>query len=236
MDGKPEPTLEYCALHYLNQWLAYDRHYVAALRFGAPAQKQEKLKNALVFYKVARNFPKECDEGKGMQRYSPLLRILNTERSRKVGQNVINDIEVFEEKFATAYTSTKKGRVSCLSATTKLLWLHQRAISSGPGYESFGETVVIYDSKARSALGFRGADYEKYHETWYDTYEGFECCIKRACRELKDELIYSIEYGPNQKADVLPILGQSWFHERVFDIYLWFLGDRSFVLVDPALT
>jgi len=39
-------TFEYCSLHYLNQWLTYDRGYCQALYNGNKEEKLSALKSA----------------------------------------------------------------------------------------------------------------------------------------------------------------------------------------------
>lgn len=67
-------TSEYCSLHYLNQWLSYDRHYCDALSKDDEIKKLSALKSAGGFYRVARNLPSEFDERRGLKRYQPVLR------------------------------------------------------------------------------------------------------------------------------------------------------------------
>lgn len=59
-------TFEYCSLHYLNQWLTYDMSYCQILTIGNKSENLTALKNAGVFYRIARNLPSEYDERKGL--------------------------------------------------------------------------------------------------------------------------------------------------------------------------
>lgn len=70
-------TFEYCSLHYLNQWLSYDRNYCIALSGVNNKEKLSALKKAGGFYRVARNLPTAFDEKIGIERYQPVLDILD---------------------------------------------------------------------------------------------------------------------------------------------------------------
>ena len=43
-------TFEYCSLHYLNQWLEYDRRFYQALTKGNEKDKFNALNEAASFY------------------------------------------------------------------------------------------------------------------------------------------------------------------------------------------
>jgi hypothetical protein len=87
-------------------------------------------------------------------------------------------------------------------------------------------TVVIFDSRAETCLVRLGAKlhvkYATYRAAWLKQFDQCELEIQKACAELvrvkdfspKDETIASLTSTVNSR----------WFHERVFDKYLWWNG------------
>ena len=129
-------SFEYCSLHYLNQWLTYDRGYCDALSNGTTETKLNTLKNAGGFYRVSRNLPTKYDVGKGRARYQPTLDILDQVDKKKLTIEPVIEINKIERKISAVY-----GDRNVLSLTTKFLWLKVK------------KPIIIYDSQARSAIG-----------------------------------------------------------------------------------
>jgi hypothetical protein len=89
----------------------------------------------------------------------------------------------------------------------KLVWLLRR------------DPVIIYDSRARSALGTPSGDYVKYVKLW-----------RRGCKEHKDEIRAACSALPRagrNNAEIARETAQEWFRQRVYDIYLWNAGAPS---------
>ncbi len=91
------------------------------------------------------------------------------------------------------------GNRDLLSASTKLLWLFHR------------ESVVIFDSQARAALGTPSGDYDAYLDRWRVEFTRTEADIRHACRALPSRFSRQVS-------------GQEWFRMRVLDISLWRRG------------
>jgi hypothetical protein len=66
--------------------------------------------------------------------------------------------------------------------------------------------VIIYDKYVQVALETPAGDYRSYQERWIERF-----------KDLKKEVAFaSTQYS-----------GQRWFHERVFDIHLWHIGQMK---------
>ena len=66
-------TFEYSALYYLNQWISKDSDFCEALNGSDETRQLKALKDAAVFYRVARNLPNAYDKDKNLVRYKPVL-------------------------------------------------------------------------------------------------------------------------------------------------------------------
>lgn len=234
--ARPEPTLSYCVLHYFNQWLSEDRHYIHALRETRQPQKHRDAINRFCgFYKVRRCFPTAPDKTHRLEKVRLLLFPGSAQSAKEPLAGHLKPLEhvtTVEKKLRKRYKTEKQKNHSKLSATTKLLWLRQRVLGDADNYSSDVNNIVIYDSKACSALGYSGRNYGDYLETWHETYEPFSDDISTLCEQLSVASSYMLEYDKEAIQHAATVTQQSWFHERVFDIYLWFLGDRHFELVD----
>jgi len=196
-------TFEYCSLSYLNQWLSWDMKFFEVLNGRDRHEKLKTLKEAATFYKVARNLPKAYDEQKGYKRYEPLLDVLETIKIKtKDSFNLISTINEFNKKISAAY-----GGRNTLSLSTKMLWLKYR------------NPFIIYDSRAREALGSRDGDLEDYFYRWQEAYKANAEEVKRVCKKLPDLYKYTSE--KTTKKYIKSIIDEQWFRDRVFDIYLW---------------
>lgn len=107
--------------------------------------------------------------------------------------------------------SKKYGRRQVLSATTKLLWL------------KFRSPVIIYDRQARKALKLKKVDFGEYWERWQERFKQQHAEIQDACGSLIDVLRYVIDPAVTE-SEVQTLSRARWFHERVFDSYLWHRG------------
>jgi hypothetical protein len=106
------------------------------------------------------------------------------------------------------------GNRDLLSAATKLLWLFHR------------ESVVIFDSQARVALGATHRDYDAYLGRWRDEFARTEPAIRKACRALPGRRS-AMSLTDEVSADhVREVSRQEWFRMRVLDIHLWNRGAR----------
>ncbi|MBN2865303.1 MAG: hypothetical protein JXK16_04790 [Thiotrichales bacterium] len=203
-------TFEYCSLHYLNQWLTYDKGFCHAFSNGSIEQKLSTLKSAGGFYRVARNLPSEFDEHKGLIRYQPVLKIIDSVCKEQFTDNPIKKILEIESAISEQY-----GNKSVLSLTTKFLWLKIK------------QPVLIYDSQARIAVGSKNGDLFSYYDKWHDGFEKHKKQIEDACCQLSQLQLYAVDQEVATKEYITEISSNTWFHERVFDIYLWRKGNNA---------
>ncbi len=197
-------SFEYCSLYYLNQWLTNDKEYCEVLSSNDQNKKLAILKKAAAFYRVARNIPTEYDLKKGLPRYKPVLDILDTVNKNDFDHNAINKILEIERKISNEY-----GNTGVLSLTTKFLWLKVK------------KPVIIYDSQAKQALNITNTKLHDYYLKWNKSFESHKKEIERVCSNLPELHLYTVDQHIGTKEYIQTIVSKRWFHERVFDIYLW---------------
>jgi hypothetical protein len=203
-------TFEYCSLHYLNQWLTYDRGYCQALSNGSEEKKLSALKSAGGFYRVARSLPRKFDEKKGLTRHQPVLEILDSVSQKQFMDNPVKKILEIEREISGKY-----GNRSVLSLTTKFLWLKIK------------QPVLIYDSQARVAVGSNNGDLVGYYKKWQEGFERHKKQIEEACSQLPEHHLYAVDREVGTEEYIKEVSSKSWFQERVFDIYLWNKGNNA---------
>ena len=99
-----------------------------------------------------------------------------------------------------------------MSATTKFLWLKVK------------HPIVIYDSRARIALKAKN-DYFAYYKKWRGAFTSCQSLIRDTCLGLYKVHMYAIDQKAGTPEYIKEVSSQSWFHERVFDSYLWHGGN-----------
>lgn len=198
---------EYFSLHYLNMWLRHDRFYHESLNNGTREEKLISIKRAATYYKVARNLPKEHDEGIGRARYEPLLEVIDKVGAYDFSGDTVKSISKIQKRISKAY-----GDRGVLSITTKLLWLKIR------------DPIIIYDSQARKALNTEDGDLSGFYEAWRTEFDAHSNAIATVCSKLSGVSKYSCDKTIATPAYVRAISKKSWFQERVFDVYLWHEG------------
>ncbi len=204
----PRAPFKHCALHYLNQGLAHDRRYCEALEGTDEATKYTAIEQAAAFYQVARNLWEKHDVKKGLRRYEPLLRVLDSQNPTSFqGDQLIPAIQSVRKQIASQY-----GNRDVLSLTTKFLWLKLKS------------PILVYDSRARNALCTREGDIDEYYRCWRQNFDDNAGAITSACDSLQDVLEWSVNPEVGTARYVRDVSAQQWFKERVFDIYLWHLG------------
>ena len=198
---------KYHALHYLNLWVSQDQPCCRALAGSNRLKKLKTLADAAVAYRIARTLPTRYDEGKGLRRYGPVLKILERQhRADFRGENLLPSIRKVKERISDQY----KGHGG-LSLTTKFLWLKMKS------------PIIIFDSRAREALHAAPGDIEEYYELWHQGFNRHEQEIRDACASLQKVH----EYADPKIATpqhIAQIAAKPWFRERVFDVYLWRTG------------
>jgi hypothetical protein len=203
-------TFEYCSLEYLNQWFTYDIGYCQALANEKKSEKLTALKNAGGFYRVARNLPSKYDEKKGLTRYEPVLDIIDPLKPIQFENNPVKEILEIEKRISEKY-----GNKNLLSLTTKFLWIKIK------------QPIIIYDSQARIALGRENRALEAYYKKWREEFKANQKEIVDVCSKLPDMNKYAVNQEVGTKEYIREISDKTWFHERVFDNYLWNKGNSA---------
>jgi len=203
-------TFEYCSLLYLNQWLMYDMGYCEALSNGNRSEKLKALKNAGGFYRVARNLPSIYDEKRALARYEPVLDIIDPLKPDDFKDDPVKEIREIERRISVKY-----GNKNLLSLTTKFLWIKIK------------HPVLIYDSQVRNALHTKDGALDVYYEKWREEFKANEGKIIEACSRLPDMNKYAVNQEVGTEEYIREISNETWFHERVFDIYLWNKGNSA---------
>jgi hypothetical protein len=203
-------TFEFCSFQYLKLWENHDRncHKILTDNNSTENDKLSALKKAGTFYRVARNLPTKYDHPR---RYGPVLDILEEitkENFKEHPNNTVNTILDIEKNISQKY-----GDRGVLSLTTKFLWLKVK------------QPVIIYDSRARIALGTQNGDLGAFYNKWYEEFKKVKSKIERACQNLENLHLYLPNQRENLKEEIKKISNESWFHERVFDTYLWNKGN-----------
>lgn len=197
-------TFEYCALQFIAKWSARENELWIRLR-GTPTGSD--VQKALRYFQVARGFPNLSN----VRRAGAISRLLITagvDEKLTSSQKVIWLAKQFKKHYGNKN----------ISAATKLLWLRHR------------RPFVIYDSRSRRALDLPPASspsgsYEAYVEKWQAEFQVFRSPILEACSQLSRLGKF---LPPGVTAAMADRWSKSkWFHERVFDHYLWEMGGQS---------
>lgn len=202
-------SYKFCSLNYLRQWFSDERDLHNALTSVEKDRIQGGIKAAVRFFQVARNLPMKFDVGSGLERYEPLLRTFLQFNQLTVSEsNFIGILDEFVSVLAEEY-----GGVRLISLSSKLLWLR------------YQKPFVIYDSRARESLQSPYGDYAGFVASWRDAFQAHKEPIALSCEDVLAKLDYV--FFASSKAAVHKarrIVSEAWFHERVFDHYLWHLA------------
>lgn len=196
--------LEYCAARFLRQWGKYEEELFKSIS-NCPDEKS--ITEALVYFKVARTFLKFKESDSKIKILNALQTVKNNIKILTAEESVMGLANSFKNEFKTLN----------ISAASKLLWLSIRS------------PVVIYDRRAINALtnqvGYRGIykNYNSYYVAWKNEYSEFELHIQNAIVNLKNGRSFMPESSFSD-ADLDQFSKESWFKERVFDIFLWEVG------------
>ena len=96
-----------------------------------------------------------------------------------------------------------------MSLTTKFLWLKIK------------QPILIYDAQARIALETKDGDLAGYYKKWQEKFKIKQYEIEDVCSKLPNMYLYAHSKDDVTKQYIKRISSEPWFHERVFDIYLW---------------
>ncbi len=206
--NKSHPTFEYCALKYMLQWYAKERPLYKSMSGNEIPFKA--ISNTLYYFQVARSFKGLGKEESKQKKIRKLVLKHSNNLSTQIDakrnvQSLANDIKkVFEKKN--------------ISAASKLLWIRRRS------------PVILFDRRTSKALkmlypDFKGNHYEEFYKQWRISYEEHKNSVKEATKKLERVInIITPHHIPKEKA-IKEVRG-GWFQERVFDIYLWELGQK----------
>lgn len=194
------PSFESCAKEYARSWSNGERPIFEGLAAADRPRRLEALQAGAGYFRIARNFHRRFDVELGLERLGPVLEILETFRSTRLGVDTLCPM-IGELRILLGHSY---GGVDVLSAATKFLWLLRRA------------PTIIYDSQAKVALGAPAGDYETYVELWRRGYRQSGQAIRQACAALPSQ---SVKAAPFSQG-----LPPEWFLQRVYDIYLWRAG------------
>ena len=224
----PKTGFKYCALHYLNQWISKDRACCEALAGPRESEKLRTLADVAVFYRIARNLPKCYDEGKGILRYRPVLRIIDDLNPAEFqGDKLLRSIKKVRDKISAQY-----GGREVLSLTTKFLWLKMKS------------PIIIYDRQARKAVGVAPGKIDEYYSMWREKFNGYDQQIQDACTSLPTVHEYAEnpetatpEYIAKTAAAQLALVLERGVLTSTFGISVWMpnrCGSRRVVVREPS--
>jgi hypothetical protein len=196
-----QPTFEYCALKYLTIYQQIDKEIIENLKPANNTNRIEIFKKGATSFRIARNF-KDFETTENKQK---ILSILDKIEKPKTENETIDTVKYFSNQLTGLFPDK-----NYFSASSKFLWL------------KFQSPIIIMDSRTIKALDkkLKPENYENYYYLWKDEYSKFENEIKNCITLLPS--VKSYFYNPEM--DITEIINSKWFHERVFDIYLWEKG------------
>jgi hypothetical protein len=204
------PTFEYCALTYLNMWLNGERRWVDAMRGANRSAKLAAMKSFANAYRISRNFEliHEMKDGVQTERYGDILDIIDPlAKSDFAGEKYMPTlIEICNQ------ISLRYGGSGVLSGTVKFLWLKLQS------------PIIIYDSQARLALATKDGDISDFQSRWQAEFQRNAAEISEVCLRLWDVRRFCVRPRDVTQQFMEQTASQPWFHERVFDIFLWTVG------------
>ncbi len=207
-------SFEYCALRYLLLWETQERE-LHAMMINHPSPLS--LRKSMQHFRIARSFKGGADERNATFILDAVTSVTHQKNSSP-REAVMSLAAQFQKRF---------GKFN-LSAASKLLWL------------TFRSPYVIYDARAVAALRLLGwefdnKDYAKYYEAWHSQYQQHKLEIEQAAERLtKFQPFFGAWH--DFEDSLRTTTSQPWFLERVFDNYLWELGDDAQQIVKPERT
>jgi hypothetical protein len=197
-------NFKFFTMYYLNDWCSTDEDYFIKLQPDKePSVRRECMQRAATYYGIARNFRLLPNE----ERFASALDALDG-ISASFNHDVDSQVSELANTFRSAY-----GR-NAVSAASKFLWIRHRS------------PIIIYDTRAIRALGgnLRDRDYSTYRREWLRQFDKHEAAIRSACSQVLEVKDWSLAFEkPEDK--VRGWLSERWFHERVFDKFLWWHGE-----------
>ncbi len=202
-DYRAEFPLEFCALHFLIQWLRSEKALHEAIKDNPSG---ESIRGALAYFQVARNFKGLKDPATVAVIRDSLLKIRNDQSltTKLKVEALASHLQSHFQKFN-------------LSAASKLLWL------------SYREPFIVYDNRTVVALKrkfkhkFAARNYTEYSNAWRAEYAKSELAIRAAIKQLPKGRMFMPACRLTDD-ELLHLAEETWFTERVFDTFLWEVG------------
>jgi hypothetical protein len=204
-DYREEFPFEYCAARFLRQWQEREATLYEAI---SSTPSEDSIAEALAYFQVARNFAKLKENPKNLGK---IQRALVAVRGDETLPSACDKVMELSGRFQKEFDQFN------LSAATKLLWL------------SYRSPYVVHDKRAVTALKrqfrhkFSSRSYAEYASAWRTEYKTAEAEIANAIANLPTGRAFMPKTSLTD-ADVTKLAKQSWFKERVFDIFLWEVG------------
>ena len=203
----PRPRFEFCAFRFLSQWQE-DESALHSVISATPTK--DSIRKALSYFQVARNFKGLKNDENASFILESLLEVRNNPALLSPDEKVIALVQKLKTRFNR----------SNVSAASKLLWLSKR------------EPFIIYDTRAVTALtrdlGHKLVEwsYSEYSNAWRKEYAKHEALIENAVEELPKARPF-MRVPPASDEELLRMAKETWFMERVFDMFLWEVGVRD---------
>jgi len=190
---------------YLNDWYQADAYFIKKITSADVDEQLDGIQRAAKYYKVIRNF-KDFNNEPRLQAVLCYLRVVKGPITHENASKKVTDLA---KRFETRY-----GQYN-ISAASKFLWLLHKI------------PIVIYDGRASNCLDAMGylvktnCEYEDYRVVWRKAFAEHQIQISQACKSLPGVKQHSLAYMESD-ATISKLSSSPWFHERVFDKFLWF--------------
>ena len=210
-----DENFRFFALAYLNDWWQYDRNFVFGL---SPCRdrsvRASNLVDAATYYNIIRRFPKGS--------MPQVLDLLDTTFGL-MGPVTTLSVDLVVTALAGLFNQVFQRGVE-ISSASKFMWIRQQT------------PVVIFDRRAETCLIRLGAklngEYPTYRAEWTKQFNQRQHTIADACAEL----VRVKDFSPRDETEerLISTTSSRWFHERVFDKFLWWNGQLSGNLASPS--
>ena len=214
-------------MRLLRQWVLSERTLSQALanprQNEATDTKHDQLREALSYFRIARNFRGISKKTHRTKKYTKQAREVATSVLHALGEMSKPTVATVAESvktLANQWHDGKKINQDNISAASKLLWLR------------FGDPVIIFDKRNRQAVGAHLDwldtrikkshlhDYTQYCEAWGLCFAHYEASINSAIAWLK-RLPENARPVRIHESEYQATINTRWFPQRVLDIFLW---------------
>ncbi len=208
-------NFKFFALAYLSDWWQYDKHFVSGLRRHG-SSRREHLVEAATYYQVIRSFSKKWDASQRLDNaLNEVDAALSSVNNIITPANVDAVVTALAGRLGSVYKKKNKAQ-QLVSAASKFLWICRRS------------PVVIYDGRAETCLtgmnATPGTTYASFRNAWQTEFPKYEMRIRLACRDLSRSSVRNFAPDGTTKRRFNSVVRARWFHERVFDKFLWWNG------------